>query len=86
MSITDALILIAFGIILPTWDVASDIAFSHSFLSIKPCDMQYAYSHYIINHDKRTLTNKDTGSEIRPSSAAFGNLIYKIYLIQFCMK
>ena len=37
MPIVEALVLILFGIVLPTWDVGSDIALSHSFLSTKPC-------------------------------------------------
>ena len=37
MPKVEALVLILFGIVLPTLDVGSDIAFSHSFLSRKLC-------------------------------------------------
>ena len=36
MPKVEALVLILFGIVLPTWDVGSDIAFSRSFL-IQKC-------------------------------------------------
>ena len=43
MPIVEALVLILFGIVLPSWDVGSDIAFSHSFLSTKPCNFTWEY-------------------------------------------
>ena len=43
MSIVEALILVLFGIALPTWDVGSDINFSRSFLMQK-C---YSWADYV---------------------------------------
>ena len=37
MSIVEAIVAIIFGMVLPTWDVYSDIALSHSFISRKVC-------------------------------------------------
>ena len=37
MPIVEALVLVVFGIALPTSDVGSDITLSHSFFSKKPC-------------------------------------------------
>ena len=46
MPIVEAVVLILFGIVLPTWDVGSDIALSHSFLSRKLCN----WEEYIIGY------------------------------------
>ena len=41
MTIVEALVLVLFGIVLPTWDVGSDIALSYSFISTKQCDLTW---------------------------------------------
>ena len=41
MTIIEALVLVLFGIVLPTWDVGSDIALSYSFISTKQCDLTW---------------------------------------------
>ena len=44
MPIVEAFVLLIFGIILPTWDIGSDITLSHSFLSTKPpCNFTWEY-------------------------------------------
>ena len=41
MPIVEAIVLLIFGIVLPSWDVGSDIALSHSFLSTEPCNLTW---------------------------------------------
>ena len=43
MPIVEALVLFAFGVVLPTWDVGSDITLSRSFLSAKECNFTWEY-------------------------------------------
>ena len=52
MPIAEALVLVVFGIALPTWDVGSDIALSHSFFSKKPCNitLQGGWEYYVREH------------------------------------
>ena len=49
MPIVEALVLVVFGIALPTWDVGSDIALSHSLFSKKPCNItrQGGWEYYV---------------------------------------
>ena len=41
MQIVEALVLFVFGILLPTWDVGSDVALSHSFITTKICELTW---------------------------------------------
>ena len=41
MPIVEAIVLLIFGIVLPTLDVGSDIKLSHSFLSTKVCNLTW---------------------------------------------
>ena len=52
MPIVEALVLVVFGIALPTWDVGSDIALSHSLFSKKPCNItrQGGWEYYVREH------------------------------------
>ena len=58
MSIIDALLLVVFGIVLPIWDVGSDIALAQTFFSKKPCTWENYIIHYnnIIDEVRGKLT------------------------------
>ena len=57
MPIVEAIVLLIFGIILPSWDVGSDIAFSHSFLSTKPCNFTW------VDYVRNVCGNGDNSDE-----------------------
>ena len=51
MQIVEAIVLLAFGIALPTWDVGSDIALSYSFI-VQKCTTWEEYVWYKLNGTK----------------------------------
>ena len=61
MSKAEAVILLLFGIILPSWDVASDLLLSFSFISSKPCSM--TWNDYIRDYKSgiEPITNQEIG-------------------------
>ena len=48
MKLTDACLLILFGIILPSWDVSSDVVFSYKMIVPKKCNL--TWEDYGLNH------------------------------------
>ena len=49
MKLTDACLLILFGIILPSWDVSSDVLFSYKMIVPKKCNL--TWEDYDLNHE-----------------------------------